>query len=83
MLKSLTINNFRCFQSFELQQLSRVNLLVGMNNSGKTSILEGIQLLYSFHQPDKFQKMILNRGEYFTEGDRQLDIRHLFYGREI
>ncbi|NEQ37323.1 MAG: AAA family ATPase [Okeania sp. SIO3I5] len=83
MLKSLTINNFRCFQSFELQQLSRVNLLVGMNNSGKTSILEAIQLLYSFHQPGKFHKMILDRGEYFTEGDRQLDIRHLFYGREI
>ena len=83
MLKSLTINNFRCFQSFELQQLSRVNLLVGMNNSGKTSILEAIQLLYSFNQPDKFQKMMFDRGEYFTEGDRQLDIRHLFYGREI
>ncbi|MEM1169758.1 MAG: ATP-binding protein [Cyanobacteria bacterium P01_H01_bin.35] len=84
MLKSLTINNFRCFQSFELQQLSRVNLLVGMNNSGKTSMLEAIQLLYSFLQPDKFQKIMSYRGEFFwKENHKQLDVRHLFYGREI
>ncbi|WP_202222010.1 AAA family ATPase [Okeania sp. KiyG1] len=56
MLKSLTINNFRCFQSFELQNLGRVNLLVGMNNSGKTSILEAIQLLYSFFNQKSFKK---------------------------
>jgi hypothetical protein len=40
MLKSVKIENFRGFQSFELQQLGRVNLLVGKNNTGKTSILE-------------------------------------------
>ncbi|MGD1711968.1 AAA family ATPase [Dapis sp. BLCC M172] len=84
MLKSLTINNFRCFQSFELQQLSRVNLLVGMNNSGKTSILEAIQLLYSVYQPETLHKIMSYRGEFLLkEGSRQLDIRHLFYGREI
>ncbi|MGD1704506.1 AAA family ATPase [Dapis sp. BLCC M229] len=80
----MTINNFRCFQSFELQQLNRVNLLVGMNNSGKTSILEAIQLLYSAYQPAQLQKIMFYRGEYlWRERDKQLDIRHLFYGREI
>ncbi|NER01538.1 MAG: AAA family ATPase [Okeania sp. SIO3C4] len=84
MLKSLTINNFRCFQSFELQQLSTVNLLVGMNNSGKTSILEAIQLLYSAYQPEQLQKIMSYRGEFLLkERSKQLDIRHLFYGREI
>ena len=47
MLQKITIRNFRCFQDFELQQLGRINLLVGENNSGKTSILEAINLLYS------------------------------------
>ncbi|NES25231.1 MAG: AAA family ATPase, partial [Symploca sp. SIO3E6] len=47
MLNTLKIENFRGFKSFELQQLGRVNLLVGVNNSGKTSILEAIQLLCS------------------------------------
>ena len=84
MLKSLSINNFRCFQSFELQQLGRVNLLVGMNNSGKTSVLEAIQLLYSFFQPEKLQKIMSDRGEFFWKKDyKELDIRHLFYGREF
>ncbi|MEL7246301.1 MAG: AAA family ATPase, partial [Cyanobacteria bacterium J06573_2] len=39
MFKNIKIENFRCFKSFELQQLGRVNLLVGENNSGKTSLL--------------------------------------------
>ena len=43
MLKSVKIENFRGFKSFELQQLGRINLLVGENNTGKTSILEAIQ----------------------------------------
>ena len=46
MLKTIKIKNFRSFQSFELQQLGRVNLLVGKNNTGKTSILEAMALAY-------------------------------------
>lgn len=45
MLKSLKIKNFRCFEEFDLPQLGRVNLLVGKNNSGKTSILEAVDIL--------------------------------------
>ncbi|MEB3343066.1 AAA family ATPase [Okeania sp.] len=82
MLKSLTINNFRRCQFFELQQLSRVNLLVGMNNSGKTSILEATKLLYSVKQPDKLEKIMSYRGEtLFEKSSEKLDISHLFYGR--
>jgi len=44
MLRSLKIKDFRCFQNFELQHLGRINLIVGKNNSGKTSILEFIRL---------------------------------------
>jgi AAA15 family ATPase/GTPase len=43
MLKQLKIENFRCFKSFELNHLGQINLLVGENNSGKTSILEAIK----------------------------------------
>lgn len=64
MLRSLKIENFRCFQSFELQQLGRLNLLVGMNNSGKTSILEAIQLLVSQSNLKKLANGMINRGEY-------------------
>ncbi|CAN1208688.1 AAA+ ATPase domain-containing protein [Tumidithrix helvetica PCC 7403] len=87
MLKSLKIENFRCFRSFELQQLGRLNLLVGTNNSGKTSILEAIQLLSSRPNFESLGGLMIGRGEYIlsneSDGQIELDIRHLFYGNEI
>jgi AAA15 family ATPase/GTPase len=87
MLRSLRIENFRCFQTFELQQLGRVNLLVGTNNSGKTSILEAVQLFCSQNIFESLRGIMLNRGEYIwlgaSGGSQELDIRHLFYKHEI
>ena len=87
MFKNIKIENFRCFKSFELQELGRINLLVGENNSGKTSILEAIQLLCSPINLEPFSELMKNRGEYFWDNNdkenRKLDIKHLFYGHEI
>ncbi|MBD2665658.1 AAA family ATPase [Richelia sinica] len=87
MLKTIKIENFRCFQFFELQQLGRINLLVGENNSGKTSILEAIQLLCSRTNLEPLGEIMINRGEYFwsdePRGERELDICHLFYEHQF
>lgn len=45
MLKRLQIRNFRGFNALKIDQLSGINLIVGKNNSGKTSLLEAIFLL--------------------------------------
>jgi predicted ATPase len=45
MIDELKIENFRSFTSLELKGLKRVNLVVGENNSGKTSLLEAFFLL--------------------------------------
>ena len=45
MYSSIRINGYRGLDSFRMEGLGRVNLLVGANNSGKTSILECIELL--------------------------------------
>jgi AAA15 family ATPase/GTPase len=45
MLRDLTIQNYRTLKDFHIDGLARVNLLVGMNNTGKTSLLEAIYLL--------------------------------------
>ncbi|MFP4581065.1 MAG: AAA family ATPase, partial [Candidatus Sumerlaeia bacterium] len=42
MISSLHIENYRCFEKFDAQDLGRVNLIVGDNNSGKTSLLEAV-----------------------------------------
>jgi len=47
MITSLKIERFRGIKEGRLDNLSRINLLVGSNNSGKSSILEAINLLYS------------------------------------
>lgn len=54
MFTSLNFTNFRGFESLELKGLKRVNLVVGRNNSGKTSLLEGIVMV---SDPEKFGKL--------------------------
>ena len=43
MYSSIQISGYRGLDSFRLEGLGRINLLVGTNNSGKTSILECIE----------------------------------------
>jgi len=50
-LERLNISNFRGFDSLEIDGLSKINLFVGKNNSGKTSILEALFLLTGMSNP--------------------------------
>ncbi|ACK64977.1 AAA ATPase [Rippkaea orientalis PCC 8801] len=43
-LDSLHIHSFRGIQDLELKDLGQINLFVGVNNCGKTSVLEAISL---------------------------------------
>lgn len=45
MLKSIQIQNFRILNQLSLQDLHRINLIAGLNSSGKTSLLEAVFLL--------------------------------------
>ncbi|MFM7906500.1 MAG: AAA family ATPase, partial [Microcystis sp.] len=89
MLQSLKIEGFRGFQNFEMANLGRINLLVGKNNSGKTSILEAIQFLYAQNNIDIFLETISYRGEFgWSESNlpsrtKVFEICHLFHGHEI
>ncbi|NER36547.1 MAG: AAA family ATPase [Oscillatoria sp. SIO1A7] len=95
MLKSLKIENFRRFESFEIQELGRINLLVGANNSGKTSILEAIDLLCSRADLEPLYRSAEARGEYVWNAHKpkvgrlmsgeelETDVRHFFYGRSL
>jgi AAA15 family ATPase/GTPase len=41
----LLVSNYKCLQNLNLSKLSRINLVTGINNSGKTTLLEAIYLL--------------------------------------
>lgn len=44
MIHSLKIENFRSLENFQVTKLGRVNLIVGKNNSGKSSVLEALRI---------------------------------------
>lgn len=52
MFKAIHIQNFRGFRDFELHDLGRMNLLVGRNGTGKTTLLEAVFLLLGAHSPE-------------------------------
>ena len=87
MYSSIRISGYRGLDSFRLDGLGRVNLLVGTNNCGKTSILECIELLRSSGNRYVLSSILGRRGEWgFTsDEDRQahLDVTHLFANRDL
>ncbi|MCY3978774.1 MAG: AAA family ATPase [Chloroflexi bacterium] len=48
MYKSFRVKNFRCFKDLQINDLGRVNLIAGQNNTGKTALLEA---MYIFTRP--------------------------------
>ena len=51
ILQNITIKNFRGFDYFESEDFNQINLLIGKNNSGKSSLLEAIFLLIGMSNP--------------------------------
>ena len=87
MYSSLRIRGYRGLTSFQLNELGHVNLLVGTNNSGKTSILECIELLRSAGNPHVITSILDRRGEwgYTTDENRppHIQISHIFANRDL
>ena len=44
-LTYLKIHHFKSIEDLELKDLSHINIIVGANNSGKTSLLEAMSIL--------------------------------------
>ena len=61
MIKRLYVDNFRCLVNFELK-LDRLNLLMGANGSGKSSVFAALRLLQVFLSGDrKTSEVFLSR----------------------
>lgn len=89
MIHTLELTNYRGFEHYKLSNLARVNLLVGKNNSGKTSILEAVQLLASGGNARELGNLARRRGELIsaspdpTAGQMRVypDVTNFFHGR--
>ncbi len=91
MLRDLSIHNYRSFQEFQVDGLARVNLIVGSNNSGKTSLLEAICLLVNQSHPQALINLLNNRGETVPKFAQlsptiigyRYQIKHIFYNHQL
>ena len=85
MIDDVNIKGFRGLQDFSMKNLGRINLLVGTNNSGKSSILEALELMSSRGSLRSIWSATSRRGErlWFEDDSRRYsegDVSHLFYG---
>ena len=73
MISSLQLQDYRGFKDFTLSNLGRINLLVGMNNCGKTAVLEAVNLLASAGDPRVLTRIARQRagGRERSRGPRR------------
>lgn len=87
MLESLEIQNYRNFKHLRIEKLGRVNLIIGKNNTGKTSLLEAVSILVKKDDLDWIYTILEGRREHFGEEDmtpqqKFKNLSNLFYGRK-
>ena len=70
-LNSLHIKNFRMLEDFTVQKLGRVNLIVGGNNSGKSTVLEALRIYAGNAHPFLLQAIAKNRNESYQIANTQ------------
>lgn len=85
MFTSIRIRGYRGLSEFTMRPLGRINLLVGENNSGKTSVLEGMQLLATPKNLSALELITGRRGEVIhSDSSRRLaNLTHLFHGHDL
>lgn len=92
MIHEFQIRGFRRFADYRLKDLRRVNLLVGDNNCGKTTILEALHVFVSEDEHTALRLAAFRRGEqihYPSSDDRPGDlvayasVKGFFHNRDI
>lgn len=89
-MESLQIRGFRAFDDLRVPRLGRINLFVGKNNVGKSSILESLWLYASQGHPSIIWQILEARGEgrpprpgRNKDNQRPASVlKNLFYGRQ-
>lgn len=72
------IDGFRGLRHLELDGLGRINILVGGNNSGKTSVLEALSIICQPYNPDEWLEVIRRRDFGRLDESRVQSLRWCF-----
>lgn len=74
-LKSLQIKNFRALQDFQVSKLGRINLIVGKNNSGKSSVLEALRIYAGHAQHALLEELAQSHDEKWRQNHEQFEVQ--------
>lgn len=82
MLQEIEISNFRCFDSLKVSNFSRINLISGKNNSGKTALLEAIFLGFISRAKEILMLDSIRKNSFLFEKDSNTEVfENLFFDR--
>jgi predicted ATPase len=89
-LESLAVKNFRQLRDLSIAELGHVNLIVGGNNSGKSTLLDALRLFAGNAAPSLIEELLVSHGELQSavqdaSGDAipERAIANLFFGRKF
>ncbi|HAT51214.1 MAG: AAA family ATPase [Nitrospirae bacterium] len=90
--EKVTIERFRRLNKLSLDRFSQINLFAGINNSGKTTILEAIKILCSLNSPKDLIDLVRRRAKtpsekvdmnWFVEQIPEIELSGVFSGNNI
>lgn len=79
ILDSLEIQNFRGLKELRIERLGRVNLIVGKNNVGKTSVLEALRLYAFPGSLEILRELLVSRDQFDPESTFWSSLRHRYH----
>jgi len=80
MYKNLDIENFRGIKHLNIEDLGRINVFLGKNNSSKTTLLEALFLLLGASNPEAILKIHGFRDLFFNHAN---DLSFIFHNLDF
>lgn len=77
IVNGLKIDNFRGLNGLTIDDFSVVNIFVGANNSGKTSVLEALKLLGSPNDIGQVVRLALQRAQVSADARKKNLINYI------
>lgn len=83
MFKKIQIENLRGIEKLRIEDLSRINVFVGPNNSGKSTVMEAFFLILGMSNPqlpiniNSFRDLLLTDKQDFSFNFRNLDFSNI------
>lgn len=79
--KSIDIRNFRGIDHLKIDDFARVNVFLGQNNSGKSTVLEAIAMLMGMSNPDVPQQINAVRAR--KPFSNFIDVKYFFRNMDV